>query len=64
MSKKKWRKLAKMIVAFVCSLSVYFACTLTIIRLTLCNQLFMENTILSSSYVEIVTDEINQSYDK
>lgn len=61
MSKKKWRKLAKMIVAFVCSLSVYFACTLTIIRLTLCNQLFMENTILSSSYVEIVTDEINHT---
>ncbi|PQD35996.1 hypothetical protein EGW35_10420 [Enterococcus durans] len=50
-----------MIVAFVCSLSVYFACTLTIIRLTLCNQLFMENTILSSSYVEIVTDEINHT---
>ena len=61
MSKKKWRKLAKMIVAFVCSLSVYFACTLTIIRLTLCNKLFMENTILSSSYVEIVTDEINHT---
>ncbi|WP_240940412.1 hypothetical protein [Enterococcus durans] len=61
MSKKKWRKLAKMTVAFVCSLSVYFACTLTIIRLTLCNQLFMENTILSSNYVEIVTDEINHT---
>ena len=61
MSKKKWRKVARMIVAFVCSLSVYFACTLTIIRLTLCNQLFMENTILSSSYVEIVTDEINHT---
>ncbi|NJE63082.1 hypothetical protein E0L10_02525 [Enterococcus durans] len=50
-----------MTVAFVCSLSVYFACTLTIIRLTLCNQLFMENTILSSNYVEIVTDEINHT---
>lgn len=61
MSKKKWRKVARMIVAFLCSLSVYFACTLTIIRMTLCNQLFMENTVSSSNYVEIVTAEINHT---
>ena len=61
MSKKKWRKVARMIVAFLCSLSVYFACTLTIIRMTLCNPLFMENTVASSNYVEIVTAEINHT---
>ena len=61
MNKNKWRKVTRMTLAFLCSLSVYFACVLVIIRVTLGNQLFMERVVASSNYVETVTAELNHT---
>ncbi|MEE1499595.1 MAG: hypothetical protein U0K17_06465, partial [Enterococcus hirae] len=59
--RKQWRKVPKMILAFICSLSLFAIFVLGILKITLFNQNFMIRAVESSHYGETITKEINHT---
>ncbi|WP_288657724.1 hypothetical protein [uncultured Enterococcus sp.] len=59
--RKQWRKVPKMILVFICSLSLFAIFVLGILKITLFNQNFMIRAVESSHYGETITKEINHT---
>ncbi|MGX7172447.1 hypothetical protein [Enterococcus ratti] len=63
MMKKRsnWQKASKMILTFICSLSLFAVLSVSVIQITLFNQAFMIHVAESSNYAETITKEINHA---